>query len=97
MTPEQRNILRINEPKLVSGIIPSDILSWIMCLTDEDNEVIMAEERNYGYSRAARLLLDRLKRRGAEAFGQLVNALRVNGLEHLALLIDPNNEGIVEE
>ncbi|XP_046850334.1 uncharacterized protein LOC124443838 isoform X2 [Xenia sp. Carnegie-2017] len=82
--------------KKIYDIIPSDILSWMMCLTDEDNEVIMAEERNYGYSRAARLLLDRLKRRGAEAFGQLVNALRENGLEHLALLIDPNNEVILE-
>lgn len=94
MTPEQKGIIRINEPQLVRDIMPTDLLCWLACLTDEDQEVIMAEERNYGPTRAARILLDRLKRR-SNSFGQLVRALRENTLGHLAALLDPNNEGIL--
>lgn len=94
MTPEERDIIRVNEPKLVQDIMPTDLLCWLLCLTDEDQEVIMAEERNYGSTRAARTLLDRLKRRH-NSFGQLVRALRENTLGHLASLLDPNNEGII--
>jgi hypothetical protein len=94
MTPEQREIIRVNEPALVSDIIPTDILSWLVCLTSDDKEVITADERNIGPTKAARTLLDRLKRR-PDAFGQLVCALRENMLRHLAELLDPNNEGIL--
>ena len=94
MTPEERDIIRVNEPRLVQDIMPTDLLCWLLCLTDEDQEVIRAEERNYGSTRAARTLLDRLKRR-QNSFGQLVRALRENMLGHLASLLDPNNEGII--
>ena len=94
MTPEQRDTIRINEPQLVRDIMPTDLLCWLACLTDEDKEAIMAEERNNGPTRAARILLDRLKRR-SNSFGQLVRALRENTLGHLAALLDPNNEGIL--
>ena len=91
MTPEQRTIIRENEPALVADIIPTDILSWFLCLTDDDKDIITADERNSGPTRAARTLLDRLQRR-PNSFGQLVRALRENCLNHLAELLDPNNE-----
>jgi hypothetical protein len=94
MTPEQRDIIRAKEPELVSDIIPTDILSWFICLTDDDKEVITADERNSGPTKAAKTLLDRLRRR-PHSFGQLVCALRENNLRHLAELLDPNNEGIL--
>ncbi len=94
MTPEQRDIIRVNEPALVSDIIPTDLLSWFLCLTDDDKEVITSDERNNGPTKAARTLFDRLKRR-SNAFEQLVRALRENNLKHLAELLDPNNEGTV--
>ena len=92
MRPEEKHLIRVNEPKLVQGIIPSSLLSSLLCLTNEDKEVIRADERNYGPTAAATTLLERLQRRD-KAFEQLVVALRRNMLEHLALLLDPNNEG----
>ena len=94
MTPEQRVVIKVNEPALVSDIIPSDILSWLMCLTDNDKDVITAEERNSGPTKAATKLLNLLQRR-PNSFEQLVCALRENCLQHLAKLLDPNNEGTI--
>ncbi|XP_028417296.1 uncharacterized protein LOC114541695 [Dendronephthya gigantea] len=91
MKPEEKDLIRRNEPELVKDIIPSSLLSWLLCLTNEDKEVITAEERNYGPIKASITLLDRLKRRD-EAFQQLVVALRKNMLGHLALLLDPDNK-----
>ena len=89
MAPEEREKIRMHELCLVKDIIPTDLLPWLPCLTGEDKEVILAEERQYGPTKAARVFLDRLRRR-CNSFAQLVQALRENKLQHLALILDPD-------
>lgn len=93
MTPEERDTIRQNERDLVQDIIPTDLLHYLPCLTYEDREVIMAEERQRGPTSAARIFLDRLRRR-SNSYVQFVRALRDNKLYHLASLLDPGNAGV---
>ena len=86
-------LVREREKFLVKELSPTELSLRCPCLTDQDKEQIEADERNHGPIHASTALLQRLRRRGPEAFRQFVCALRQDGFQHTAQIIDPKHEG----
>lgn len=86
MEQQERDIIQDLLNDLTRDIIASDMLPYLICLTQDDKEYILMEERNYGYRRAAILLIDRIQRR-RNGFQQLLQALIKTGCRHLVELI----------
>lgn len=86
MDREEREIITELLHDLTEDVIAGDMLPYLNCLTQDDKEYILCEERNYGYKKAAVVLLDRLQRR-KHGFQQFVHALLRTGCKHLVDLI----------
>ena len=92
MERQQRELIYRNLSHLVDDVIPVDMLPFLSCLKSNDKEQIRCEETNYGPMRATQKLVERLVRR-PNAFYEFIRALRETGCEHLAELLDPQEEG----
>lgn len=88
MRPYEKQLLDERLKHFMREVIPEELLPYLPCLTDEDQEEILAKQSNHGHIRATSVLVDRLKRRD-KGFSQFVQALRSCGGEHTALLLDP--------
>ena len=73
-------------------VFPCDLLPWLTCLTESDKQQIQCDQDRHGDIKATDTLVDRLKRR-QDGFSQFVIALRENGSEHVAMLLDPEMKG----
>lgn len=93
MNSTQRQLLTERHQHFKDEVNPADLLPHLTCLMQEDRESIECILKNYGPTRALGELLDRLKRR-KNGFEQFVVALRKNNLDHVALLLDPQVEGM---
>ena len=89
MRPYEKQILDQRLKDFQYEVIPDELFPYLPCLIQEDKEVIGAEQTNRGPIKATAVLVDRLKRR-QKGFQDFVKALRKNGSEHTALLLDPN-------
>lgn len=82
------------EKYLIKEILPCHLLEHLNdILTDIDRQYILAEQQNHGPICASRVLVDRVKRKGREAFSLFVVGLRNAGFPHAAQLLDPKCEG----
>ena len=88
MRPYEKQLLDERLKHFMREVIPEELLPYLPCLTDQDQQEILAKQTNHGHIRATSVLVDRLKRR-EEGFPQFVQALRSCGAEHTALLLDP--------
>ena len=94
MTKEKDwELVRERERFLIKEIIPSRLFQYLVgILSDDDKEQVQADESNHGHRHATGTLIDRLKRRGENAFPAFVIALRKAGYPNTALLLDPKSE-----
>jgi hypothetical protein len=82
MLDSERLIIKQFAVDLKSDVIPSDVLPYLLCLTDDDCEQIQFKQDREGPRAAVPTLLDRLKKRPG-AFEQFLNALEETGCRHL--------------
>ena len=98
MKPQEKEILEKRLKDFMGDIIPIELLPFLPCLRQQDREAVEAKQSNYGPSKATVVLIDRLKRKD-RGFLEFVEALRVCGGEHIALMLDPyhlySSEGTV--
>lgn len=97
--PTWTELLDERTPHLVKELVPAKLLPHLN-LTASDREKIMCDERCEGQRHASLSLLEKLKKRnggnGKQTFDRLVRALRNEGLQQSALLLDPHFKGICD-
>ncbi len=82
----ERRILRQFAVDLKRDVIPTDVLPYLVCLTDDDCEQIQHKQDREGARAAVPVLLDRLKKRLCHcegAFKEFLTALGETGCSHL--------------
>ena len=81
---------------LMKELVPSKLLPHLN-LPESDKEKIICDEQHEGQRQASLSLLERLKKRsagnGKKTFDRFVRALRNEGLQQSALLLDPHFKG----
>jgi hypothetical protein len=92
MNPKQRQLIAERHQHFKNDVNPQDLLPHLTCLVEEDKQEIECVISRQGPIRALSTLIDRLRRR-RNGFEQFVMALRMNSLDHVALLLDPTEEG----
>ncbi|KXJ06356.1 uncharacterized protein LOC110235260 [Exaiptasia diaphana] len=95
MQREEREIIVDLLQYLTDDIIAGDMLPHLNCLTQDDKEYVLCEEKNYGYRKAAVVLIDRIQRR-QYGFQQLISALIQTGCKHLVKLILMRQNGLLQ-
>ena len=84
MSEVERGILRQFAVELKRDVIPSEVLPYLLCLTEDDCEQIQREEDRKGPRAAVATLLDRVKKRLKQgAFKEFSSALGKTGCSHL--------------
>ncbi|XP_072025648.1 ATP-dependent RNA helicase DHX58-like [Amphiura filiformis] len=71
---QRRDLVRIFFPRLVT-VSPIEMLPWLMCLSDEEQNAIQACKDQHGDHPAAMKMVFYLVLKGKEMYGQLINAL----------------------
>ncbi|XP_078659837.1 antiviral innate immune response receptor RIG-I-like isoform X1 [Branchiostoma floridae x Branchiostoma belcheri] len=78
-----KRLLQLWAPQL-QVVVAMEMLPHLPCLSDQDKEQIMADNRNHGNSRALLTLLDRVTRCEPGWYTQFLQGLRTNGYRGLA-------------
>ena len=92
---DEKKLLTERLQYFIEEVFPCDLLPWLACLTTADKQQIQRDQDRHGDIKATETLVDRLKRR-QDGFSQFVIALRSNGSEHVAMLLDPEMKGITQ-
>lgn len=97
LSPEPwTELLEARTPHLMKELVPSKLLPHLN-LPESDKEKIICDEQREGQRQASLNLLEKLKKRsggnGKKTFDRFVRALRNEGLQQSALLLDPHFKG----
>lgn len=96
LEPPWTELLDERTPHLMKELVPSKLLPHLN-LPESDKEKIICDEQREGQRQASLSLLEKLKKRsggnGKKTFDRFVRALRNEGLQQSALLLDPHFKG----
>jgi len=91
--PTWTELLDERTPHLMKELVPSKLLPHLN-LPESDKEKIICDEQREGQRQASLSLLEKLKKRsggnGKKTYDRFVRALRNEGLQQSALLLDPH-------